>query len=64
MEVLLKKYVTSGDFQKKFGIFKRQAFEAPVHITVHGQPSLVLMSARHYEAMRVRAERVDAPQEA
>ena len=43
--------VTSAEFQKNFGQFKREALNAPLSILVHGRPTLVVLSQDHYDAL-------------
>lgn len=45
------KEVTSADFQKNFGLYKRQALAEPVTIRIHGRPTLVVLSAAEYERL-------------
>ena len=43
--------VTSAEFQKNFGTYKKKALGEPVHITIHRKPTLVLISRERYEAL-------------
>lgn len=43
--------VTSADFQKNFGKYKREALDAPVRITIHGKETLVLVSKAHFDQL-------------
>lgn len=45
------KAVTSAEFQKNFGQFKREALSAPVSVLVHGRPTLVVLSQDQYDAL-------------
>lgn len=52
--------ITSADFQKNFGHYKRVALEEPVHITIHGRRTLVMISTAEYERL-LKAQRNPAP---
>jgi len=56
-------HVTSADFQKNFGTYKRLALNTPVRILVHGKETLVLMSMEHYRRMEAgyRAPPLEKP---
>lgn len=43
--------ITSADFQKHFGHYKRVALDEPVHITIHGRRTLVMISTPEYERL-------------
>ncbi|MCW3783584.1 type II toxin-antitoxin system Phd/YefM family antitoxin [Defluviimonas salinarum] len=43
--------VTSAEFQKHFGDYKRQALSQPVTISIHGKDTLVLLSHETYEQL-------------
>ncbi|WP_411840111.1 type II toxin-antitoxin system prevent-host-death family antitoxin [Paracoccus sp. ME4] len=43
--------ITSADFQKHFGHYKRVALDEPVHITIHGRRTLVIISTPEYERL-------------
>ena len=43
--------VTSADFQKHFGLYKREALDEPVIISIHGKDTLVVMSNERYEML-------------
>lgn len=43
--------ITSADFQKHFGHYKRVALDEPVHITIHGRRTLVMISTSEYERL-------------
>ena len=47
----------ASEFQKKLGEFSSMARRAPVTITHHGRPSLVLLAAEDYERLRRIEER-------
>lgn len=48
--------VTSADLQKHFGIYKREALSRPVEVTVHGKPTLMLMSYDFYQSLVEKKE--------
>ncbi len=48
--------VTSADFQKNFGTYKKKALNSPVHITIHRKPTLVLISRERYDALVRRSQ--------
>lgn len=50
--------VSAKDFQRHPGRYQRLAQAAPVTITNHGDPSLVLMSVREYERLKRRDRQV------
>lgn len=43
--------VTSAEFQRNFGQYKREALASPVSISIHKRPTLVLMSYDHYQQL-------------
>ncbi|MBW3243542.1 type II toxin-antitoxin system Phd/YefM family antitoxin [Epibacterium sp. DP7N7-1] len=43
--------VTSAEIQKHFGTYKREALNDPIEITIHGKPTLVLMSHNRYQKL-------------
>lgn len=55
--------VTAKDFQRHPGRYQRLAQAAPVTITNHGEPSLVLMSVSEYERLKRRDRQVLAVDE-
>lgn len=50
--------VSAKDFQRHPGRYQRLAQAAPVTITNHGEPSLVMMSMREYERLKRRDRQV------
>jgi PHD/YefM family antitoxin component YafN of YafNO toxin-antitoxin module len=48
---------TISGFLRRFSAFRQHARSQPVKITRHGQRLLVLISAEHYDWMRVAARR-------
>ena len=44
----------SSTFQKQFGRFRAIAHHTPVSVTSHGNPDVVLISAREYERLKKR----------
>ena len=44
--------VTSGTFQKEFGLYRTQAHKGAVIITNHGGDDLALISAEEYKRLR------------
>lgn len=50
--------ISAKDFQRHPGRYQRLAQAAPVTITNHGEPSLVLMSVREYERLKRRDRQV------
>jgi prevent-host-death family protein len=50
--------VTAKEFQRQPGRYQRLAQAAPLTITAHGEPSLVLMSVAEYERLRRRDREV------
>jgi PHD/YefM family antitoxin component YafN of YafNO toxin-antitoxin module len=54
------KNVTSAEFQRNFGLWKRKALIEPVSILVHGHPSVVLLSTASYNALLKLASREEA----
>lgn len=46
--------VSSREFNRESSRVKRQADEGPVFITDHGVRAHVIMSVRHYEALKAR----------
>ncbi len=46
--------VKATEFQNKFGRFRAMAHHAPISITSHGNPDLVVISAREYERLKSR----------
>ena len=49
---------TSEQVSRSFGRFGRQALQAPLTITHHGQDSLVLMSHAEYQRLKRRDRQV------
>jgi PHD/YefM family antitoxin component YafN of YafNO toxin-antitoxin module len=45
------KSVTSAEFQRNFGLWKRKALVEPVAILVHGRESVILVSASAYRTL-------------
>ena len=45
------KRVTSAEFQKNFGEYKREALNGPISISIHGKETLVVMSHEAYDAL-------------
>ena len=45
------KRVTSAEFQKNFGEYKREALHEPISISIHGKEMLVVMSHEAYETL-------------
>ncbi|MFG6082248.1 hypothetical protein ACEUZ9_002892 [Paracoccus litorisediminis] len=43
--------VTSADFQKNFGTYKREALRHPVTIMIHGKETLVIMSKTEFDRL-------------
>ena len=43
--------VTSAEFQKNFGLYKRAALSEPLVVSIHGKETLVVMSHEHYESL-------------
>lgn len=43
--------VTSAEFQKNFGTYKRVALNEPVEITIHGKATLVVLSNERYQQL-------------
>lgn len=50
--------VSAKEFQRQPGRYQRLAQAAPVTITAHGEPSLVIMSVREYERLKRRDREV------
>lgn len=50
--------VTAKEFQRQPGRYQRMAQAAPVTITAHGAPSLILMSVAEYERLKRRDRQV------
>ena len=46
--------VTSSQFQQAFGMLSDQARQAPVVITKHGRPSLVVVAVEEWERLKRR----------
>lgn len=45
--------VTSADFQKNFGTYKKEALVKPVVISIHGKDTLVLLSKQEFDRLNV-----------
>jgi prevent-host-death family protein len=58
--VLPERAVSAKDFQRHPGRYQRLAQAAPVTITAHGEPSLVLMSIAEYHRLKRRDRQVIA----
>lgn len=50
--------VTAAELQKSFGRFREQALAEPVHVTSHGKPSVVILSAAEYARLKDLDRRV------
>ena len=50
--------VTASEFQQAFDALSDQARHAPVVITKHGRPSLVVMAVEEWERLKRRNRRV------
>ena len=48
--------VSALDFQRKFGEFQHQAQREPVEITRHGRREFIMMSAEHYDWLKIAAQ--------
>lgn len=46
--------VKATEFQNKFGRYRALAHQEPISITSHGNPDLVMMSAREYQRLKSR----------
>lgn len=55
------KNVTSAEFQRNFGLWKRKALIEPIAILVHGRPSVVLLSTASYNTLLKRASASETP---
>ena len=47
--------VSASEVQKNFGRYHDMARQAPLNVTRHGQPSVVMLDAREYERLRAAA---------
>ncbi|MCE6959574.1 type II toxin-antitoxin system Phd/YefM family antitoxin [Cereibacter sphaeroides] len=56
--------VTSTEFQKNFGTWKKKALRAPVTIEIHGKPSLVVLSAEKFRKLSAQAGSKPEPTQA
>ena len=55
--------VTSVEFQKKFGIYRKEAHKGAVIITNHGRDDLALISAGEYARLRQLDQQAFYPHE-
>lgn len=44
--------ITSGELQKKFGLYRDMALKQPVTVTDDGRNSLVVLSAEEYDRLK------------
>jgi prevent-host-death family protein len=49
--------ISSLEFQRHFGRYQDQAMQAPIAITRHNRPQLVVMSIAAYEALRKKGRK-------
>jgi prevent-host-death family protein len=54
----MKNQATASEFQQAFGAYSAQALRAPVTITKHGRPQLVIMAAEEFERLKRRDRKV------
>lgn len=48
--------VTSAEFQKNFGTYKKEALKKPVEISIHGKPTLVMLSKQEFDRLNARQD--------